>query len=276
MTSTLNPIPFRYPGGKFYAVKMLSRFWTVPHTEFREPFVGGGTIFFFKEKSKDNWLNDIDAELVTTYAVMKSERKRKELVERVSQEVANRERWAEIRDYVPSTDVDTAFKYYYLNRTSFSGKLSSAAWGYRPKRSVPPERWHEKIVPCGEKLRGVKITCNDFEAVIQAPPKSSGGTVLLYVDPPYFSPPRNKHYRSGFCESDHLRLSKALKHTSHKFFLTYDDVPEVRRLYSWANVTDISFIYRVENSAYKGGQRRNGVELVITNYSDEELERSDN
>jgi DNA adenine methylase len=268
MQTTLQPIPFRYPGGKFYAIKFLRKFWAaVDHSEYREPFAGGATIFFNKEKSKSNWLNDIDSELITTYQVMKSKRDRSELISRLSDEIASKERWREIKDYTPSSKVDIAFKYYYLNRTSFSGKLSSAAWGYRPKRSVPPERWHEKLEPCGRRLEGVKITCGDFGKVITAAPRgSSTESVFLYLDPPYYSPPKQKHYRSGFDLEDHARLASLLKNTDYKFFLTYDDVPEVRDLYSWAHIHDIEFIYRVENSRYKGGQRRNGVELVITNY----------
>ena len=267
MASNVNQIPFRYPGGKFYAIKILTPFWQLPHDEYREPFVGGGTVFFVKDKAAENWLNDVDEELMTTYSVMKSTTRRCELIRRVSVEQANRERWSEIKAYTPNNDLDVAFKYYYLNRTSFSGKLSSAAWGYRPKRSVPPERWSEKLIPCGEKLSKVKLTCGDFEEVILTQAKNKSSKVLMFVDPPYFSPPKNKHYRSGFLHADHIRLANTLKKTKHKFFLTYDDVPEVRELYSWANINDINFIYRVENSAYKGGSRRNGFELVITNYS---------
>ena len=41
--------PFRYPGGKFYALKYILPFLNaVPHTEFREAFVGGGSVFFGK------------------------------------------------------------------------------------------------------------------------------------------------------------------------------------------------------------------------------------
>jgi len=268
MATSIQPIPFRYPGGKFYAVKYLRRFWSnLEHVDYREPFVGGGTIFFNKEKVKYNWLNDVDDELITTYKVMKSTAKRQELIERVSAEIASRERWQEVRDFKPTTDVDVAYKYYYLNRTSFSGKLSSAAWGYRPKRSVPPERWHEKLTPCGNRLKGVKITHGDFQKVITAPPRGcSEKDVLLYVDPPYFSPPKKKHYRAGFNDDDHVRLADLLQKTKFKFFLTYDDTPEIREMYDWAFLYDIEFIYRVENSKYNNGQRRNGVELVITNY----------
>jgi DNA adenine methylase len=258
-------LPFRYPGGKYYALNLLAPFWSdVEHDEFREPFVGGGSVFFAKNKSNFNLLNDIDTELITTYRVMQDADKRKALLELLSPEVASKERWKEMIDFKPSTDIEIAYKYYYLNRTSFSGKLSSPAWGYRDKRSVPPERWHEKIISAGEKLSDIEITNTDFESIIEMP--SRGKKTLLFVDPPYFSPPKKKHYRNGFNYEDHLRLAESLQKTTHKFFLTYDDLPEIRTLYKWANISEAQFVYRVENAQTQNGLRRMGLELIITNY----------
>ena len=59
-------LPFRYPGGKFYAMDILEPFWkNAQHEEYREPFAGGATVFFNKEKSRINWLNDLDSELIS-------------------------------------------------------------------------------------------------------------------------------------------------------------------------------------------------------------------
>lgn len=277
-TNKKTPVLFRYPGGKFYAIKLLSKFWEgVDHDEFREPFVGGGSVFFSKPKSNNNWLNDLDEELISVYKNIKDPKSRELLLSKFENEVANKERWREVFETATSNDLEVAWKYYYLNRTSFSGKLVSPAWGYRPKRSLPPERWNERIIPCGEKLKNVKLTSVDFEEVIL---KESENTVLMFVDPPYYKPKKTKHYRNGFDKDDHVRLAEALKSTTHKFFLTYEDCPEVRELYSWAYVNEVEFFYRVDNSNVENGLRKMGFELIITNYelnkqallfSDEEL-----
>lgn len=258
-------IPLRFPGGKFYALNQLKRFYScVDHDEYREPMAGGATVFFGKPKVKHNWLNDIDGEVINFYQAIANQSLRNELVQLVSSETASKERWSEVRKLRPSGELERAFKFFYMNRTSFSGKLSSPAWGYRPKRSLPPERWQERLVPCGEKLEGVILTSVDFVTVITTPRK--GQNCLLYVDPPYYRPPRRKHYVNGFELQDHLRLCSLLKDTPHKFFLTYDDVPEVKELYRWANIYPLNFTYRVENSATQEGRRRMGAELVITNF----------
>ncbi|NTV28735.1 MAG: DNA adenine methylase [Candidatus Omnitrophica bacterium] len=259
------PLPFRYPGGKYYALEILRPFWeAIAHDEYREPMVGGGSIFFNKPRVQFNWLNDLDDELICTYKVLSHSKLRIKLLNMFKDEVATKERWRSVFELKPKNELEVAFKYYYLNRTSFSGKLISPAWGYRPKRSLPPDRWHERILPCGKTLEDVQITCEDFEKVVRE--KRNGKVTLLYLDPPYFKPPKKKHYRNGFSQADHVRLASVLKTSKHKFFLTYDDCEEVRKLYSWANIHEVNFFYRVDNAQVFNGKRRVGFELVITNY----------
>ncbi len=65
----LSNSPFRYPGGKFYARKLILP--CIPkHNKYCEPFVGGGSIFFAKNNSKVNILNDKDKEIfITNYDI---------------------------------------------------------------------------------------------------------------------------------------------------------------------------------------------------------------
>ena len=262
---SLVSLPFRYPGGKFYALKLLEPYWsTVKHDEYREPFVGGGAVFFAKPKVQFNWINDLDPNLITTYRVMADEISNEELIEMVKNEIASKERHSEIAKLQPKTDIEIAFKYFYLNRTSFSGKLKNPSWGYRPKRSLPPERWIERLKPALEMLKGVRITNLDFEEVIKAP--QSGNRVLMYVDPPYYLAKQEHHYSKFFRNKDHERLCEVLRETEYKFFLTYNDNEHVREMYEWANIEPISFTYRLDNSQDRDGKRKSGEELVITNY----------
>ena len=57
--------PFRYAGGKFYARKLILEKMH-EHTCYIEPFAGGASIFFCKEKVERNILNDIDDDLINT------------------------------------------------------------------------------------------------------------------------------------------------------------------------------------------------------------------
>jgi DNA adenine methylase len=259
-------LPFRWAGGKFYALKILERFWKkIDHDEYREPFLGGGSVFWAKEKVDINWINDIDEELIHTLEFISNFKQRDKLLELFEDEAeASKEKHTKVKGHNPSSDLEKAYRYYYLNRTSYSGKMKNPSWGYKPKRSLPPPRWKERIIPCSEKLQGVNLTSLDFEEVIQAP--SQGRKVLMFLDPPYFKAKQENHYVKSFKMDDHVRLAKVLKKTKHNFFLTYDDCDEIREFYSWANIYEINFFYRLDNSNDNDKKRKKGNELVITNY----------
>ena len=125
-----NPLPFRYPGGKFYAMNILQPFWEeVEHKEYREPFAGGATVFFNKPKVKNCWLNDLDSELIECYRTMQNPELRIKMAEDFKTEIATKKRWKEVFESETNSNYEIARKYFYLNRTSFSGKLVSAACG---------------------------------------------------------------------------------------------------------------------------------------------------
>ena len=259
-------LPFRWAGGKYYALKKLQPFWEcVEHDEYREPFLGGGAVFWAKPKVKHNWLNDIDEGLTRTLDFIKTEKNRHKLIELFENEIeATKEKYAEVKALKPKNELEFVYRYYYLNRTSFSGKMINPSWGYRPKRSLPPCRWSERIIPCGEKLQDVTLTNQDFEKVILQ--KGAGKSTLLFLDPPYYLGNKENHYAHGFTLEDHVRLAKTCEKTKNKFFLTYDDCEEVRALYQWANIFSLEFYYRLDNSKDSSNKRKIGSEIVITNY----------
>lgn len=256
----------RYPGGKFYALKLLQPFWEfVDHDEYREAFFGGGSVFWAKNKVKYNWINDLEPELINLLLTIQNPNTRQQLINLFEgEEEATKEKYAEVKKIIPKNSLERAYKYYYLNRTSFSGKMRNPSWGYRPKRSIPPCRWKEKICACGDKLQDVLITNMDYRDLLFAPPK--GRSVLLFLDPPYYNANQTSHYICAFTKQDHERLAEDLKHTPYKFILTYDDCDEVRKLYSWANIYEQEFFYRLDNSQDNNNKRQKANELVITNF----------
>jgi DNA adenine methylase len=255
--------PLRYPGGKYYALKHIMPFIDcVAHDEFREPFVGGGSVFFGKKKSKYNWLNDLERDLVDLYKAFTDEKIVAEIGRLLMKEIATPERHSEIKKFLPNNFTEKAFKTFYLNRTSYSGIIHKPAWGYKDGKSSPPQNWHSFIKQAFSKLQNVKITSHDFEKVINANPK--GKRVLMYLDPPYYHADQKRAYTKPFEETDHKRLSDVLYSTNFHFCLSYDDCEEIRDLYSWAYIYEKQWLYNTANK--KGESRELGNELVITNY----------
>ena len=61
---TINSLktPLRYPGGKSKAVKTLSKWYPDKISEYREPFIGGGSIAIDIAKKNPRipiWINDL-------------------------------------------------------------------------------------------------------------------------------------------------------------------------------------------------------------------------
>ena len=51
-----------------------------------------------------------------------------------------------------------------------------------------------------------------------------------------------------------------------KFFLSYDDDPEIKKMYKDFRITEIKFYYRVTNSRNMQNKRLKKKELVISNF----------
>jgi len=248
----------RYPGGKFYGLKKIKPFLQITHNEYREPFVGGASIFLGKELAeKINWINDKDKELTTFYKQIQNPVSRKKLIKMLSTEIASKERHKEILALKPKNELEIAFKYFYLNRTSFSGIMNKPRWGYLIGSSVTPDHWGERIEPVGKFLKNVNITNLDFREVVQY---KSNNKVLMYLDPPYYQAAKSI-YKNEFAHKDHVDLANLLKKTKYKFILSYEDCAGVRNLYKWANIQEIDFKYFMSE-----GRRDVGRELIITNF----------
>lgn len=67
--------PLRYPGGKSRAVKLISSL--VPDfSEYREPFVGGGSVFIYLKQLFPNmtfWINDLYLELCNFWQMVQQD-----------------------------------------------------------------------------------------------------------------------------------------------------------------------------------------------------------
>ena len=250
----------RYPGGKFYGRKKILPVVNTLHKEYREPFLGGASIFLAKQLSEYNWINDIDSELINFYQVISKSETRIMLYNLLHNEKANKKRHIEVKNMFVNSSVNKAFKFFYLNRTSFSGIMVNPRWGYLLGSSTPPNKWIEIIDRIAEKFEFIQITNLDFEKVISHNSEYKNHEVLLYVDPPYYKASKDI-YVHQFNYDDHIRLAKVLKQTKFNFVLSYDNVSEIREIYDWAIIKNCTWKYFMSES-----RRLDGKELLITNF----------
>lgn len=255
---------FRYPGGKTKAIPFIRPFWeSAEHTEYREPFVGGGSVFISKPPVEHNWINDLDEELVAFYQVISNRRTREALIRDLLDIKISKDLYTEMYFSKPKTKMEKAKRSYVLNRCSFSGIMIWNAFIGDVRYNV--ERAQHIIRVVGEKLEGAKITRLDFEDVINAEPAAGKDDVFLFLDPPYVESRQVAAYKHAFTHADHLRLAETLKKTPYPFLLTYDDCDFTRENYKWANLYQCTWTYSVANSRVHHNPREKGNELFISN-----------
>ena len=97
------------------------------------------------------------------------------------------------------------------------------------------------------RLSGVVIECLDFEAFIHR--YDSPGT-LFYLDPPYWGS-EGDYGKHLFSRADFERLEAALRGLEGRFILSINDVPEIRDLFAWARIEEVTTTYSIGT---KGGQ----------------------
>ncbi|MFK4305264.1 DNA adenine methylase [Paenibacillus sp. RC254] len=254
--------PLRFPGSKSKVLKKFEKYLAVEHTEYREPFVGGGAIFFGKQIAKYNWLNDKDVNIKSFLKTVRDNPNYLcEMVRKIKPSV---ELWQYYRTQeISNSDLIRAFRFLFFNRTNYSGIYNANPIGGLKQLSdwKIDCRWNadmlcKRILECSKKLKNVNITSLDFSDVITAP----GENVLLMVDPPYYEK-GSRLYPVSMSPNEHQHLAELLRDTNHNFFLTIDDCPEVREMYNWANFIPQNWYYTV-NSKKKDNV---GKELFITN-----------
>ena len=157
--------------------------------------------------------------------------------------------------------LDTAVRFFILNRLSFSGCVDSG--GYSP--SAMRTHWTDSAIMRIEAITPIvqraQITCEDYRNVVSTP----GEDVFLFLDPPYASNPASKLYGTRgnlHTNFNHERLAETLKHTSHRWLLTYDDTPQIRALYAFAEIRpwELQYTFHTQKKPPKGA------ELMIKNY----------
>ena len=219
----MDPV-LRWPGAKWriapWIVSMFPR-----HEVYCEPFFGSGAIFFTKEPSGTETINDRDSEIINLFTVCRESPD--ELAKLVEMTPYSREEY--FRSYKKADDpLERARRFLVRTWQSYGGKTyQSASWSHdRTNMVFRPKYWSvlpERILQVVARLRMAQIENMDARELI---PMYNRKTTLLYVDPPYLRRVRtNKHYECEFCTvKEHKQLlNLCLKHTGPCIISSYDD-----------------------------------------------------
>lgn len=226
--------PLRYPGGKAKAIVQIATRLGSSFTEFREPFVGGGSIFIYLKQLIPDlkiWINDLNPEVYHFWRI--SQLNNAELVTQVEgikrETIDGKALHQQLINIDTNTisSFDRAVRFFILNRITYAGTVE--AGGYSPTAFC--ERFTDSAIARLQKLAsildGVKITNLDYQEVIAFP----GENVTIFADPPYLKATASKLYgKHGRWHTsfDHDRFAKLMLSCPHSWLVTYDDSERIR------------------------------------------------
>lgn len=262
--------PLRYPGGKSRAVERISKL--VPQfDEFREPFVGGGSVFvYLKQKvpQKKFWINDIYTNLFHFWRECQNNTEL--LIRQISEwrDCYNdgKELHRYLLDNINNFDsLKKASAFFVFNRITFSGTTESGGFSNAAFHKRFTASSIERIKELAKVLPETEITNNDYQEVVE----EDGQNVFIFLDPPYYSATKSALYgKNGILHKkfDHERFASVLRKSKHKWLITYDDSEYIRKLFSFANIISWNLTYGMRNVSKNSNQT--GKELFISNFID--------
>lgn len=248
--------PFSYIGGKRALASQIIALFP-DHKTYVEPFAGGAQVFFRKDRSKVEVLNDLDREIVNFYRVCQQHYE--ELVRYLRFILVSRV-WHELlkaTDPATLTDIQRAARHLYLLKNSYAGlicKLNYKCCIEQPP-GLNPERIPTLIEETHERLARVQIECLPYEQVLA---RYDRPETLFYLDPPYYE---RKLYRYNLKPEEFVTMAERLAKLKGKFVLSLNDVPEVRAIFKKFHIKGIETAYTAQKVA---GRRFR--EVLITNY----------
>ena len=195
MPQTLKSLktPLRYPGGKSRALANLFRFLPdlTQATEYREPFLGGGSVALEVTKrypKLDIWVNDLYEPLTNFWKTLQDDgyamyKRLQELKSRYPDQASAKGLFLEAKEVVNDTTLPHLYRacaFYVINKCSFSGLTESSSFSAQASDNNFSMRGIEKLTGYTEIIKNWKITNLRYQELL-----SDDKETFLYLDPPY-------------------------------------------------------------------------------------------
>lgn len=230
-----------------------------PHTCYVEVFAGGASVFFAKEPSRAEVINDLDKDLVTLYRVIKHHPE--ELYRQYKFSLVSRSEFDREQQVNPETltDIQRAARYLFLQKCAFGGHITGQTFGMsttdKPRFNLLT--LESTIEKAWQRLINVQIECKDFRDLI---PRYDRPHSFFFLDPPFWKIPGYKH---DFEEPDFVELANILRGIKGKFLMTLNDTAEVRTIFKDFVIQEATLKYSMSTKPEARAQTR--TELLISN-----------
>ncbi|WP_251978549.1 DNA adenine methylase [Salinicola avicenniae] len=242
-------------GGKRRLAKQILPLFQ-PHHTYVEPFCGGAALYFMKEPSAVEVINDAHGELVNLYRIVKHHLE--ELVRQFRWALVSREEYLTQREVDPAhlTDIQRAARFFYLQKLAFGGKVSGQSFG--AKVSAPPGfnlmRIEEELSDAHLRLARTWIEHLDWYECLR---RYDRYQTLFYLDPPYWG---TAGYGRDFALEEYDRMAEFARCSKGQVVISVNDIPEMHAAFDGLNIRKTQLRYSVGRQTTEARG-----ELIITN-----------
>ena len=278
MPQTLKSLktPLRYPGGKSRALANLFRF--LPDlsqaTEYREPFLGGGSVAIEIGKRYPNleiWVNDLYEPLYNFWRELQENGRemRDQLVQlkyRHPEPVSAKLLFLDAKEKLnddSTSNLSRAISFYIVNKCSFSGLTESSSFSKQASDSNFSMRGIDKLPEYSGMISKWKITNLSYEEIF-----TDNKSIFTYLDPPYeigsnlYGKKGNMH--KGF---DHDGFAAICDRFIGPQLISYNSSQLIRdRFKSGWTAAEFAHTYTMRSVGSYNTDQAARKELVLTNY----------
>jgi DNA adenine methylase len=220
-------------------------------------------VFFAKEKSEVEVINDTNTEVINFYKQV--QHNFVALDKEITITLHSREahlKASVIYKYARwFTELQRAWAFWTLASQSFASKIDGS-WGYDKKRNTTSKKVSNKRIRFSEeyaiRLQDIQIECTDALRIIAS---RDWEEAFFYIDPPYFNSDCG-HYK-GYTKADFEELLQLLTELKGKFLLS-SYPSELLSEYSKKNDWHTIKVPKVVSVAK--GKRKPKTEVLTANY----------
>ncbi len=265
--------PLRYPGGKSRAVpKLLQWLPSREITEYREPFLGGGSMAIEVTKRLPDvpiWVNDLYEPLVNFWIQLRDNGKELQdtlvdLKKKYPNPDTAKELFEDAKEKLHGQESEfiKACYFYVVNKCSFSGLTECSSFSKQASDSNFSMRGIEKLSSYSELIQRWVITCESYEEL-----RSDDTLTFIYLDPPYqigdalYGKKGDMHKYF-----DHNEFADEVDNWLCNVMISYNDHPDiVMRYLEWCQY-DYAHTYTMRSTGDYMKDQNKRRELVLTNY----------
>ncbi len=265
----------RYPGGKSRACEKMGIYFPDlrNYDEFREPFLGGGSVAIYITKKYPNlniWVNDLYEPLVNFWQQLQmfGYDLKSELVDlKTSNNNPDkaRELFLQSKEWINDKNVSNlsrAVAFYIVNKCSFSGLTESSSFSEQASNSNFSLRGIEKLPEYSKLIGKWRITNYSYDYLMDG-----NNSSFMYLDPPY-DIKDNLYGNKGSMHKgfDHDKFAADCDSNPMDQLVSYNSDQLVKDRFKNWNAAEFDLTYTMRSVGEYMREQKQRKELLLFNY----------